>query len=155
MLNLHCWIFLECFFSKLILIGVQLFYNVVLVSTAEQNESAAHIHVFPSFWTSFPLGHHRALNRAPWAIQCLLLSYPFCAQYQQCILINPSLPIPPTHPFPPWYPYVCSINGVAKWCGEFVATCLLTNDFGMWPCSSESLNPPLTKVKPAWMSFFP
>ena len=39
---------------KLIFIGVQLLYNVVLVSAVRQNQSAMHIHVSPSFWTSFP-----------------------------------------------------------------------------------------------------
>ena len=147
MLNLHCWIFLECFFSKLILIGVQLFYNVVLfLLQSKINQPYIYMCSLP-----FGLPSHQV----PSAIQCGLLSYLFCTQYQECIWVNPNLPIPPTHTFPPWYPYVCSVNGVAKWCGELVATCLLTNDFGIWPCSSASLNLPLTKVKPAQMSFFP
>ena len=33
------------FFFNLIFIGVWLFYNVVLVSIVEQNESAMHIHI--------------------------------------------------------------------------------------------------------------
>ena len=45
---------LELFF-KLIFIGVQLLYNV-LVSTVQQSESVIHIHMFPLFWISFPLG---------------------------------------------------------------------------------------------------
>ena len=29
-------------------------YNVVLVSTVQQSESAIHTHIFPLFWISFP-----------------------------------------------------------------------------------------------------
>ena len=36
-------------FFLLIFIGIQLLYNVVLVSTILQNESAIHIHVSPPF----------------------------------------------------------------------------------------------------------
>ena len=44
-------------------------YNVVLVSAVQQSQSAMHIHIAdPLFWISFPLGHHRALNRVPCAI---------------------------------------------------------------------------------------
>ena len=39
-------------FLKLIFLAVELLYNVVLVSTVRQNESA--IHMSPPFWTSFP-----------------------------------------------------------------------------------------------------
>lgn len=35
---------LEIFLFKLTLIKIQLLFNVVLVSTAEKNESVAHIH---------------------------------------------------------------------------------------------------------------
>ena len=43
-------------FFKLILIGVQLLYNVGLVSTVQQKESAIDIHISPPFGTSFPVG---------------------------------------------------------------------------------------------------
>ena len=38
-----------CTFLKLIFIGVQLLYTVVLVSTVQQNESAVHTHTSPPF----------------------------------------------------------------------------------------------------------
>ena len=41
-------------FLKLILIGVQLLYNVVLVSAVQQSESTIHIHISLLFWISFP-----------------------------------------------------------------------------------------------------
>ena len=36
-------------------IGVELLYNVVLVSTVQQSESAIRRHISPPFWISFPL----------------------------------------------------------------------------------------------------
>ena len=38
----------------LIFIGVQLLYNVVLVSAVQPSESVIHIHISPLFWISFP-----------------------------------------------------------------------------------------------------
>ena len=54
-------------FFFLIFIGVQLLYNVVLVSAIQQSES---VYIYPLF-VSFPsyLGHHRALSRVPCAVQ--------------------------------------------------------------------------------------
>ena len=50
-----CNILFFCFlFFKLIFIRVQLFYNVVLVSTVQQSESAIHIHISSPFWISLP-----------------------------------------------------------------------------------------------------
>ena len=40
--------------------------------------------------------HHSTLSRVPCAIQQVLISYLFYADYQQCIYVNPNLPIPPT-----------------------------------------------------------
>ena len=37
----------------IIIIGVQLLYNIVLVSTVQQIESAVRIHISPLFWISF------------------------------------------------------------------------------------------------------
>ena len=85
------------------LIGIQVLYNVVLASNAQQNESAIHIHISPPFWISLHLGHHRALSRVPCAIQYVPLGCLFYTQYQQCICVNPNLPIPPT---PPLFPLV-------------------------------------------------
>ena len=56
-------------FLKLIFIGVQLLYNVVLVSAVQQSESAICIHTSPFFRSPSHVGHHRALSRVPCAIQ--------------------------------------------------------------------------------------
>ena len=42
------------FIKNKIFIGVYLLYNVVLVSTVQQSESAIRIHIAPLFWISFP-----------------------------------------------------------------------------------------------------
>ena len=65
---------------RLIFIGVWLLYCAVLVSTALQNESAMCVALFP-FGLPSHLAHHSALSRAPWAIQCVLISYLFYTQY--------------------------------------------------------------------------
>ena len=54
--------------------------------------------VFPSH-----LGHHRGLNRFPYGIQQVLISYLF--YIQQCVYVNPNLPIHSIC-FPPWYPHI-------------------------------------------------
>ena len=48
-------------------------YNAVLISAVQQSESAIYMYTYPLF-LEFPshLGHHRALNRVPWAIQVLI-----------------------------------------------------------------------------------
>lgn len=45
----------EYVFFTLILIGVELLYNVLLVSTVQLNESAVCIHIFHCFWISVPV----------------------------------------------------------------------------------------------------
>ena len=57
--NLVCdcvWIWILCsiFFKNSIFIGVQLLYNVVLVSSVQKSNSAKHKYISPLFWTSFP-----------------------------------------------------------------------------------------------------
>ena len=48
------------------LIGVYLLYNVVLVSAVQQNQ----LYIYPFFFEfPFHLGHHRAWNKAPCALQ--------------------------------------------------------------------------------------
>ena len=66
-----------------IFIGVKLLFNVMLVSTVQQCESAICVHLSPPAWSSFPLSHHyptllahhRALSWAPCALQQLPTSY--------------------------------------------------------------------------------
>ena len=83
------------FLFKLIFIGVQLLYNVLLVSAVQQSESAIPKHVTPPFWISFPFRSPQCIKQS-----CLcythyvLINYLFYTQYQQCV--NPSLLLPPT-----------------------------------------------------------
>ena len=86
-------------FIYLLIIGVQLLYNIVLVYTVQQSESTICIHISPLFLDFLlNLGHHRALSRVPCAIQQVLISYLFYTQYQQCVYVNPNLSIHPTRP---------------------------------------------------------
>ena len=55
-------------FLKLIFIGVQLLYNVVLISTVQQSESVIRIHISPLFGISFPF-------RSPQSTEQSSLSY--------------------------------------------------------------------------------
>ena len=51
-------------FFKLIFIGVQLLYNVVLVSAVQQSESAICIHISPLFWISFPFSSPQSTEQS-------------------------------------------------------------------------------------------
>ena len=53
-LPFHNLFFLNTFFFTLIFIGVQLIYNVVLVSAVQQSESAIHTHISTLFQILFP-----------------------------------------------------------------------------------------------------
>ena len=46
------------YFSKEVFIGIQLLYNVVLVSAVQQSESAlyTYTYIYSLFWISFPQG---------------------------------------------------------------------------------------------------
>ena len=67
-------------FLKLIFIGVELLYNVVLASTAQQNESARHIHLSPPFWISLPC-------RTPQCIKQSSLCYTLCSHQLSILYI--------------------------------------------------------------------
>ena len=62
---------IKCFIE----VEVELIYNVVLISTVQQNESTIHIHSSPPYWIPSHSGHHRTLSRSPCAIQYVLISY--------------------------------------------------------------------------------
>ena len=49
---------------KKIFIGVQLLYNVVLVSTVQQSLSAIRIHISPLFWISFPFRSAQTIEQS-------------------------------------------------------------------------------------------
>ena len=94
--TLSFFLFFSFIKKKKTFVGVQLLYDVVLVSTVQQSKSAICIHILPAphfFGFSSHLGHHRALRRVLCATQSVLFSYLFYTQ--QCIYV--SLPIHPTH----------------------------------------------------------
>ena len=53
----------------LIFLGVQLLYNVVLVSTVEQSESAIRVSVYHPVGLRSHSGYHSALSKVPCAMQ--------------------------------------------------------------------------------------
>ena len=74
-----------CFFLlifKLIFVGVQLLYHVVLVSAVQQSESAL-LYIYPLIFGFLShLDHHRAMSRIPCVKQCDLIYYLFYTWYQ-------------------------------------------------------------------------
>ena len=116
-------------FLKLIFIGVQLLYNVVLVSTVQQSESGVCIHISPLFWISFPFRSPQSIEQSSLCyIQQFFICYLLYTQYQQCIYVNPNLPIHPTPSLSPlgvhtFVLYVCvSIFVLRIICTIFLAT---------------------------------
>ena len=59
---------------KLIFIGVQLLYNVVLISAGPQSESVIHVHTSTPFWISFPF-------RSPQSTEQSSLSSTVCSHW--------------------------------------------------------------------------
>ena len=102
------------FYLFIYFIGVQLLYNVVLVSAIQQSESATRIHISPLPWISFPF-------RSPESTEQSSLCYTVCSHQLSVLYIvlyicqsqspNPSHPL-----FPPWYPYICSLRLCLSFC---------------------------------------
>ena len=92
---------------------MQLLYNIVLVSSLQQSESAICIHLPPLSWACLPHapptppGHHRAWNWAPCGIQKIPTSYLFYTW--QCIHVNSTLSIHPAILSPTLYPHIFSL----------------------------------------------
>ena len=108
--------------------GVQLLYNLVLVSAVQQNESATGIHISP-------LCHHRALSRVPCAVQQVLIGYLFYTEYiWQSQSPNSSHPL-----LSPWYPYICSLYLCLCFCFANRFHLYLFSDF---PSGSVVKSPP-------------
>ena len=116
------------FISKHFFIGVQLLYNVVLISTVQQSESAICIHISSLFWISFPF---RSPQRTEQSSLCYTVGF-----HQLSILYivsivyicqsqSPNLSHLP--PFLPWYPYVGSLRLRLYFC--FVNKIIYTNFF--------------------------
>ena len=84
---------------KLIFIGLQLFYNVVLVSAVEKSESATRIHISPLLWISFPFRSPQSNE------QCSLCytvgSHQLSILYVVVYICQINLPIHPTPLSPP------------------------------------------------------
>ena len=77
------------------IVTLQYFFKFLLYSVVNQ----LYVYLYPLLWGSPSyLGHHRALSRAPYAIQSVLISY--LLYTQQCVYISPKLPLHPTPPFP-------------------------------------------------------
>ena len=78
----------KLFFNSFI--GVELIYNIVLVSVYSE-VSQLHIHIYPLlFFGFFPhIGHYRAFSRVPCARQQFLFSFLF--YLGQCVYVNPNL----------------------------------------------------------------
>ena len=49
---------------KINFIVIQSLYNVMLVSTIQQNESAIHIHISSPFWTDFPFRSSQCIKQS-------------------------------------------------------------------------------------------
>ena len=82
--------------------GVELIYNVVLVSGVQQSESVKHIHrstLFFFFLRFFShIGHYRVLSRVPCAIQQVLIRPPSPSTWK---LVGTLLPTSSHFPPPP------------------------------------------------------
>ena len=65
---------------KLIFIGVQLLYNVVLISTVQQSEAGMHVHTSTPFWISFPC-------RSPQSTEQSSLSCTVCSHWLSILCI--------------------------------------------------------------------
>ena len=60
------------------LIGVELIYNVVLVSGVQQNDSVIHMYTYLFFFRFFSIiGYYKILNVVPCALQSVLVVYLF------------------------------------------------------------------------------
>ena len=86
---------------KLIFIGIQLLYNVVLVCTVQENKSVIHIHISPLL--GLPWSHRSALSRVHCAhylsiLYIVSIVYMYQSQFSQLLAT-----------FPPWYTHICSL----------------------------------------------
>ena len=107
--HFHLFIFQVLFqlYLKKTLFGMWLLYNVVLVSTVQQTESAVLTRVSPLFWISFPFGSLQSTEESFLCCTQVLISYLFYTQHQQCVYVFLKLP---THLSPllsPWDSCVC------------------------------------------------
>ena len=90
-------------------------YNVVLVSTVQQSESAICIHISPFLGFPSHLGHHRALSRVPVLYSRFSLVIYFMHSINSVYMSIPISQFIPS-PLPPWYPCVCSLHLCLYFC---------------------------------------
>ena len=95
------------FFYLLHFIGVQLFYNVLLVSTAQQSESAIHIHIPPSL-NFFPT----EVTTEHWVPCTMQYSHQLSMLHIISIPVSQFIP----RPLSPWYPYICPLHLCLYFC---------------------------------------
>ena len=127
-------------FLKLIFIGVQLLYNVVLVFAVQGSKSAMCIHMSPPAWASLPphptpLGHHRARVKLP-AHVCVVLKHSFTHICTHCHtqLHTQSDPCASTDV---WTHYL--VYDIAAWRGPSFPLLLSLSQFQLH-CSHDSNN---------------
>ena len=104
------------------LIGVQLLYNVVLVSAVQHSESAICTHISSLFWISIPFRSPQSTEQS--SLCYTAGSHQLSILYIVVIYVNPNLPIHPMRPFPPWCPLVCSLRLCLYFCfaNRFICT---------------------------------
>ena len=112
-------------FNFLTFIGMQLFYNVVLVFTVQRSESAIRIHIPALFQISFQFRLSQSIEAS--SLSYTLGSYWLSSLYIQCICmcmcIYPSLSIYPTLTFPPRYSHICSLSQCLYFCFIYKIFC--------------------------------
>ena len=88
--------------------GASLLSRVVLVSTGlPVNPLRARMR--PPHCIPFLFRPPLSLSKAPCAVRRLLVGHLFCAQYQQCTCVDPSLQARPSSIFSPRCPFICSL----------------------------------------------
>ena len=104
--------------------GVQLLYKVILVSTAQQSNSAVGIHISPLFWISFPFRSPQSTEQSSlcctigfhqFSILCIL-SIVYIGQSQFPNYFHPL--------FPSWYSCICFLHLSFSFCfvNKFICT---------------------------------
>ena len=98
--NISMTLFCCCYFNvflKFILIGVQLLFNAVWVSTVLQGESAIRTHIAPLFWISFPFTSPQSTNRVE-IFNTTIFVVVVVERLQNLLYQSPPLPPQPERP---------------------------------------------------------
>ena len=121
--------FIYLFLFSKIFIGVQLYYNVVLVSTVQRSESAICIHISPLFWISFPFRSPKSTKQS--SLCYTVGSHQLSILYILVYICQSQSPSSSHPPFPPWCPYVCSLHLCLYFClsNRFMCTIFLDSTY--------------------------